>query len=34
MSVTNMTDTAKPALPDRLAGNPRSPFFIKECFEH
>ncbi|MDW1812394.1 DUF3297 domain-containing protein, partial [Vibrio sp. Vb2362] len=28
-----MTDTAKPALPDRLAGNPRSPFFIKECFE-
>ncbi|EIO4606757.1 DUF3297 family protein [Vibrio parahaemolyticus] len=29
-----MTDTAKPALPDRLAGNPRSPFFIKECFEH
>ncbi len=26
--------TAKPALPDRLAGNPRSPFFIKECFEH
>ena len=29
-----MTDTAKPALPDRLAGNPRSPFFIKECFDH
>ncbi|ADT88784.1 DUF3297 family protein [Vibrio sp. Vb2880] len=26
--------TAKPALPDRLAGNPRSPHFVAECFEH
>ncbi|EPH6095162.1 DUF3297 family protein [Vibrio cholerae] len=26
--------TAKPTLPDRLSGNSRSPFFIKECFEH
>lgn len=26
--------TSKPALPDRLAGNPRSPHFVAECFEH
>lgn len=26
--------TAKPVLPDRLAGNPRSPHFFAECFEH
>ncbi|EKO3395810.1 DUF3297 family protein [Vibrio fluvialis] len=26
--------TAKPALPDHLAGNPRSPYFVAECFEH
>ncbi|MFG5024461.1 DUF3297 family protein [Vibrio cholerae] len=26
--------TAKPTLPDRLSGNSRSPFFIKERFEH
>lgn len=26
--------TAKPVLPDRLAGNPRSPHFVAECFEH
>ncbi|AMF92942.1 DUF3297 family protein [Vibrio fluvialis] len=26
--------TAKPALPDHLAGNPRSPHFVAECFEH
>ncbi len=26
--------TTKPALPDRLSGNSRSPFFVKECFEH
>ncbi|AAO07947.1 DUF3297 family protein [Vibrio vulnificus] len=26
--------TAKPALPDRLSGNARSPFFVKECFDH
>ncbi|ANU38316.1 hypothetical protein VSVS05_03278 [Vibrio scophthalmi] len=29
----NMSDN-KPALPDHLAGNPRSPFFVEECFEH
>ena len=28
-----MTDT-KPTLPDHLSGNPRSPHFNKECFEH
>ncbi|GAA5646057.1 DUF3297 family protein [Vibrio proteolyticus] len=27
-------NNAKPALPDRLAGNPRSPHFVAECFEH
>lgn len=26
--------TSKPALPDRLAGNPRSPHFVAECFDH
>ncbi|MDF9390894.1 DUF3297 family protein, partial [Vibrio sp. 1151_11] len=26
--------TAKPALPDHLAGNPRSPHYVAECFEH
>ncbi|HDV0902520.1 TPA: DUF3297 family protein [Vibrio fluvialis] len=26
--------TAKPVLPDHLAGNPRSPHFVAECFEH
>ncbi len=26
--------TSKPTLPDRLAGNPRSPHFVAECFEH
>ncbi|EEX36111.1 glutathione peroxidase [Vibrio metschnikovii] len=26
--------TAKPALPDRLASNSRSPFFVAECFDH
>ncbi len=31
----NMSENnAKPALPDRLAGNPRSPHFVEECFEH
>ncbi|CAH8240719.1 DUF3297 family protein [Vibrio aestuarianus] len=30
-----MSDTnAKPALPDHLAGNPRSPYHVAECFEH
>ncbi len=30
-----MSDTnAKPALPDRLSGNPRSPHHVAECFEH
>lgn len=24
----------KPALPDRLAANPRSPHHVAECFEH
>lgn len=23
-----------PALPDRLSGNPRSPFYVEEIFEH
>ncbi|MCA2016746.1 DUF3297 family protein [Vibrio tritonius] len=26
--------SAKPTLPDRLSGNPRSKFFVEECFEH
>ncbi|NNO00400.1 DUF3297 family protein [Vibrio sp. B1-2] len=26
--------TAKPVLPDHLAGNPRSPHYVAECFEH
>ncbi|UUM29669.1 DUF3297 family protein [Vibrio japonicus] len=26
--------TSKPTLPDRLAGNPRSPHFVAECFDH
>ena len=29
-----MTDTNKPALPDRLAGNSRSEYHVAECFEH
>lgn len=30
-----MSDTnSKPTLPDRLAGNPRSPHYVAECFEH
>ncbi|MGX9416237.1 DUF3297 family protein [Vibrio sp. RC27] len=30
-----MTDTnSKPELPDHLSGNPRSPHFVEECFEH
>lgn len=27
-------NNAKPTLPDRLAGNPRSSHFVAECFEH
>ncbi|TFH93223.1 DUF3297 family protein [Vibrio ouci] len=27
-------NNAKPELPDHLSGNPRSPHFVKECFEH
>ncbi|MBV7297207.1 DUF3297 family protein [Enterovibrio paralichthyis] len=26
--------TSKPALPDHLSGNPRSPHFVEECFQH
>lgn len=26
--------TARPALPDRLSVNPRSPFYVAEIFEH
>ncbi|QIZ77185.1 DUF3297 family protein [Ferrimonas lipolytica] len=30
-----MTDTtAKPALPDHLSSNPRSPHYVEACFEH
>ena len=30
-----MNDTTqKPALPDHLSGNPRSPHFVEECFQH
>ncbi|RQW65199.1 DUF3297 family protein [Vibrio viridaestus] len=30
-----MSDTnSKPTLPDHLSGNPRSPHFVEECFEH
>ncbi len=30
-----MSDTnAKPALPDHLSGNPRSPHHVAECFEY
>jgi hypothetical protein len=30
-----MTSTSsKPKLPDRLSGNSRSPYFVKEVFEH
>ncbi len=30
-----MSDTnSKPTLPDRLAGNPRSPHHEEKCFEH
>ncbi|MDN3610226.1 DUF3297 family protein [Vibrio ostreicida] len=29
-----MSDTSKPTLPDHLAGNPRSPHYVAECFEH
>ena len=31
--VYKMSDN-KPALPDRLAANPRSPHHVAECFEH
>lgn len=35
LQVTNMSDTdSKPALPDHLAGNPRSPHHVAACFEH
>ena len=27
-------NNSKPALPDHLPGNPRSPHFVAECFEH
>ncbi|UTM58898.1 DUF3297 family protein [Photobacterium sp. CCB-ST2H9] len=27
-------NNSKPALPDHLAGNPRSPHYVAECFEH
>ncbi|CAM2964186.1 MULTISPECIES: DUF3297 family protein [Gammaproteobacteria] len=27
-------NNSKPALPDHLSGNPRSPHFVAECFEH
>ncbi len=27
-------NNSKPTLPDHLAGNPRSPHFVAECFEH
>lgn len=27
-------NNSKPALPDHLSGNPRSPNFVAECFEH
>jgi hypothetical protein len=26
--------TSQPALPDRLSGNPRSPHYVEEIFEH
>ena len=29
-----MNDTTKPALPDRLSINPRSPFYDEEVIEH
>ncbi|MEI8595840.1 MULTISPECIES: DUF3297 family protein [Photobacterium] len=30
-----MSDTNnKPALPDHLSGNPRSPHYVEACFEH
>lgn len=29
-----MNDTTKPALPDRLSINPRSPFYAEEVIEH
>ena len=30
-----MSDSnSKPTLPDHLAGNPRSPHYVAECFEH
>ncbi|MCG7500123.1 DUF3297 family protein [Vibrio sp. Of7-15] len=30
-----MSDTnSKPTLPDHLSGNPRSPHYVAECFEH
>ena len=35
LQVTNKNDTkSKPALPDRLSGNPRSPHHDEEVFEH
>ncbi len=27
-------NNSKPALPDHLSGNSRSPHFVAECFEH
>jgi len=27
-------NNSKPELPDHLSGNPRSPHFVAECFEH
>ncbi|PNH96309.1 DUF3297 family protein [Vibrio diazotrophicus] len=27
-------NNSKPTLPDHLSGNPRSPHFVAECFEH
>ena len=30
-----MNDTkSQPTLPDRLSGNPRSPYYVEEIFEH
>ena len=35
IQVTNMNDSKSlPALPDRLSGNPRSPYHVAEIFEH
>lgn len=29
-----MNDTSKPALPDQLSINPRSPHYVEEVFDH